>query len=30
LGDVYTTNPQAGGAWTVAQLDALQAGMKVK
>ena len=26
----YTTNPQAGGAWTWAQLDALQAGVAMR
>ncbi|MDZ4228604.1 MAG: hypothetical protein U1E54_05160, partial [Candidatus Levybacteria bacterium] len=26
--EVYTTNPSTGSAWTIAQVDALEAGMK--
>ena len=29
-GTEYTTNPQSGNAWTIAELDALQAGPKVR
>jgi hypothetical protein len=29
LGTVHTTNPQTGVAWTIADLDAIQAGVKV-
>jgi hypothetical protein len=30
LGDVYTTNPQSGVAWSVVELDALQVGQMVR